>query len=415
MAERAAHLVDEVFPAVPVRQWVLSLPFALRYKMAWDHKLELRLLRIFWRCIETHYQTKAQERGLACARTGAVTVIQRAGGALNLNPHFHSAVIDGVFVEEEDDSLKFCRLRAPTTEEIIVVTKDFRKRAVKLLGRDNFYFGEEEDTWNDSLADESPALATASMASIYQLTAFRPRAGVRLMRLIDPDLEEVRVVSQRKRHARIQGFDLHVGAAVPARDRQRLERMLRYLLRPPIAESRLKELPDGEILLNLKHPWRDGTTGIIFEPVEFLGKVAAIIPRPHINQIIYHGALGARYKNRRKVVGYGRLPEKPDSDAEEIGDPDNPRYIKWAELMSRTFGIDVLACEKCRGRMEVIALIDQRPLIEKILNHLGLPTEVPRAKPCRAPPGKVGLEEADQLTLDLGDLDGIDDPNAYAE
>ena len=271
MAERAAHLIDEVFPFVPVRQWVLSLPFALRYKMAWDHKLELRLLGIFWRCIEKHYQTKAKKQGLDNARTGAVTVIQRAGGALNLNPHFHSAVIDGVFVEEEEESLKFCRLRAPTTEEIIAVTKDFCKRVVKMLGRDNFYFGEEEDAWNDGLADESPALATASMASIYQLTAFRPKAGIRLMRLINPDLEEVRVVSQRKRHARIQGFDLHVGAAVPALDRQRLERMLRYLLRPPIAESRLKELPDGEILLTLKHPWRDGTTGIIFEPVEFLG------------------------------------------------------------------------------------------------------------------------------------------------
>jgi len=72
---------------------------------------------------------------------------------------FTFSVIDGVFVEREENSLKFCRLRASTTEDIISVTKDFRKRAVKILGRDNFYFDEEEDAWSQSLVDESPALA----------------------------------------------------------------------------------------------------------------------------------------------------------------------------------------------------------------------------------------------------------------
>jgi len=79
MAQRAAYLVDRVIPVVPVRQWVLTLPFALRYKMAWDHELALKVLGIFWRCVEKHYRKKAREKGIEGAQTGAVTVIQRAG------------------------------------------------------------------------------------------------------------------------------------------------------------------------------------------------------------------------------------------------------------------------------------------------------------------------------------------------
>ena len=242
-----------------------------------------------------------------------------------------------------------------------------------------------------------------------------------MLRVVDP-LEyhsaSGRVESRRKRHARFQGFDLHAGAAVNGKDRKRLERLLRYLLRPPIAESRLKELRSGKIMLKLKTRWRDGTRSIVFEPIELVEKLAAIIPRPHVNQIIYHGALGARYKSRKKVVGYGRPPEEVNAEGEILGDPDDPRYIDWAELMRRTFGVDVLACEKCAGRMKIVALIDQPPVIEKILKHLGLPTEIPKARPARAPPHEHefdDLDDAVQLDLELDDFDGVDDSGTFAE
>ncbi|MCP4675347.1 MAG: hypothetical protein GY854_07550 [Deltaproteobacteria bacterium] len=197
--------------------------------------------------------------------------------------------------------------------------------------------------------------------------------------------------------------------------RQWVLSLLRYILRPPIADSRLKELPSGQILLKLKNRWRDGTMSIVFEPIEFLEKVAALIPRPHVNQIIYHGALGAKYKQRKKVVGYGRPPEEVNSEGEGLGDPDNLRYIDWAELMRRTFGVDVLACEKCAGRMEIIALIDQPPVIKKILRHLGLPTEIPQARLARPPPVEEEFDDSVQLALYLDEFDGVDDPTVFAE
>jgi len=54
MAESAALLVDEVFPAQPVRQWVLSFPYPLRFLFASRPAIMGRVLGIVYRCIATH-------------------------------------------------------------------------------------------------------------------------------------------------------------------------------------------------------------------------------------------------------------------------------------------------------------------------------------------------------------------------
>jgi hypothetical protein len=220
------------------------------------------------------------------------------------------------------------------------------------------------------------------------------RAGV------DRDPEELEHARKFKstRHARYQGFDLYASPPVAAKDRNRLERMLRYMLRPPVAQGRLVDFTDGRVALELKQPWDDGTSHIVFEPLELLEKLAAIIPRPQSNQIIYHGVLGARAKWRKQVVKYGRpeLPDLPETDDVDDGkstEPeDGPRYYTWAELMRRTFDIDVMMCEQCGGRMQLLALIEDPAVIKKILEHLGLPTEPPRPRPARPPPEQQDLE-----------------------
>jgi hypothetical protein len=89
MADTAAHLVDRVLPEVPTRQWVLTLPYPLRYRCAWDARLTSEVLRAFRRARQHH--------GVRRGHCGAVTFLQRFGSALNLTPHFHSLVLDGVF------------------------------------------------------------------------------------------------------------------------------------------------------------------------------------------------------------------------------------------------------------------------------------------------------------------------------
>lgn len=94
------------------------------------------------------------------------------------------------------------------------------------------------------------------------------------------------------RHAHLDGFDLHAALRVAGHDRRRLEHLCRSLLRPPVAQERLRLLADGRVLVQLKRVWADGTSHLLFEPLEFLEKLAALTPRPRINLILYHGVLG---------------------------------------------------------------------------------------------------------------------------
>ena len=89
MAERAAHLVDHVLPAdVPVRQWVLSVPHRLRYRLAYDHRLCRTVLHVFVRALRSAYRRQTRHQGLAGGETGMVTSGQRFGGAVNVHLHY---------------------------------------------------------------------------------------------------------------------------------------------------------------------------------------------------------------------------------------------------------------------------------------------------------------------------------------
>ena len=106
MAESAALLVDEVLPEQPMRQWVSSFPFQLRYLFASRPEIMGRVLGIVHRVIAAHLVKKAGYTR-ATARTGAVTLIQRFGSALNLNIHFHMLFLDGVYVDSPNGADRF--------------------------------------------------------------------------------------------------------------------------------------------------------------------------------------------------------------------------------------------------------------------------------------------------------------------
>ncbi len=97
MADSAAHLVDEVLPKRPIRQWVLSVPFPLRYLFATNPQVMSHVLTIVHRVIGTFLIKRARMTVRSGAQSGAVTLIQRFGSALNLNPHFHMLYLNGVY------------------------------------------------------------------------------------------------------------------------------------------------------------------------------------------------------------------------------------------------------------------------------------------------------------------------------
>ena len=131
-----------------------------------------------------------------------------------------------------------------------------------------------------------------------------------------------------------------------------------------------------------------------------------LVPRPRINLILYHGVRGPRAAWRSEVVR--REPSEPGRDvglneaasahACEADTPDagrrRARGQSWAALMQCTFGFDVLACPRCGGRLRLIALIEEAAVIDRILRHLGLPTETPAPRPARTPPLLAGVPDA---------------------
>ena len=98
------------------------------------------------------------------------------------------------------------------------------------------------------------------------------------------------------------GFSLHAGSPVSGADRERLERLCRYAARPAVATKRLHELPDGRIAYDLRHNWSDGTTRVVFEPLTFLEKLAALVPPTRAHQVTYHGVLAPAAAWRAAIV-----------------------------------------------------------------------------------------------------------------
>ena len=161
-----------------------------------------------------------------------------------------------------------------------------------------------------------------------------------------------------------------------------------------MSEERLELTGDGHVRLALRRPWADGTTQLLFDPVELLERLAALTPRPRINLTLYHGVLAPRAAWRSLVVQFGAVAS-PGTAAEPGAAADgHPEAVDcchrlntlWAELMRRSLGLDVLACPRCGGRFRLIAFIEDPAVIQRILRHRGLPTEMPEARPARAPP-----------------------------
>jgi len=211
-------------------------------------------------------------------------------------------------------------------------------------------------------------------ASVQGRVALGRHAGTRVERLggEPPERGDRR---HGPRQAHLDGFDLHADIRVPPNDRARLEHLCRYLLRPPLAQDRMHLRTDGRVVVTLKRAWRDGTTRLVFEPLEFLAKLAALTPRPEINLLLYHGVLAPHARWRAQVVSYGRpVPEvaapgpvSSGAGRAEARGPAAPRNSTWAGLMRRTFAIDVLACPRYGGRLRVIATVEDLVAVRRIL------------------------------------------------
>jgi hypothetical protein len=245
MADTAAHLVDRVFPIVPVRQWVLSFPFALRYRMAYDADLTTDILNVFIRALFGDLRRRARQLlGLISSQCGAVTFVQRFGDALNSNVHFHCVSIDGVYAAGDSGRPEFHALPAPENDEVVRLVDCISRRIKALLERRGI--AEQPDREQaDPLSEGDPEMAMLLAHSVRSRIAVGANRGRRIVRIGDQiDGDDIDPM-ESPRCAMVSGFSIHGNTCIDARDRLRLERLLRYCLRPAVCMERFRFAPGG--------------------------------------------------------------------------------------------------------------------------------------------------------------------------
>jgi hypothetical protein len=160
--------------------------------------------------------------------------------------------------------------------------------------------------------------------------------------------------------------------------------LCKYILRPPLANDRLSILDDGDVRLQFKKAWSDGTTSVQLDPLALIARLAALVPPSKRHLTRYFGVLSSHAASRSQVV-----PAPAESTPPTRTAPDEPalksRYIPWAELLRRTFGFELL-CSTCKTPLRLIALIKTHDVANKILAAMHLPTDAPELHPARPPP-----------------------------
>ena len=132
---------------------------------------------------------------------------------------------------------------------------------------------------------------------------------------------------------------------------------------------------------------QDGRRELRFGQVEFLQKLAILIPPPHKNLTRYFGVFAPAHRYRADVVAMGREPAALDQEpASTDASPLRKRALPWAELLRRVFAIDILKCDQCGGDMKIIAIIPASEATEAILDHLGIDTH---HNPATGPPAPL--------------------------
>jgi len=344
MSQLSANLADHVLPTgVPLRQWVLSFPFPVRLWLLWRPSLRKAVLAVVQRLLFGWYARKAADAGAAGGRTGAVVCAQPFGGALNANMHFHIVLLDGAYARDEDTGeLTFHRVRPPSDEDVQALVDEVRRRVERLLRRRGLL--SESEPPDDAPAPRVPMVALGQ----------------------DPvrDAEPRPRRSLPSKCAESGFFNLHAGVRIADRDEEGKERLLRYLLRPPLVLDRLSMREDGNVVLRLKNAWRDGTTALVLTPFAFLSRLAAIVPRPRERWLTTHGVLSPHASWRSEVV-----PDEAEREARRAArqvlqsprtatrqQPRCPYWVPWRELLARVFGVEGLLCS-CGRLMHVHAVV----------------------------------------------------------
>ena len=233
------------------RQVVVSLPFEVRGLLAFRPNL----LNAVFRLVNDAALRWLERRGPPSlgGRAAGVAVLQRAGGALNINPHFHLLLADGLFVEGPDGTVAFHRLPTPTLAEVAQLAATVHRRLVTLLRRRGLLLRQSDES---ASADQKPD----ALAGCIQM-ALLPGTRQHGPGVVDVAADEASppALSTPALCASFEGVNVHAQVTVRAQDTRALAHLVRYLLRPSFSLARLALREDGAVLyLRLSSTYQSG-------------------------------------------------------------------------------------------------------------------------------------------------------------
>ncbi len=344
--EKTDHIVENLFPEARVRQWVLSVPFELRYFMAKNTEALNDIHRIIYKSLQKYYRRQHQKtyRAISQVDFGGISFIQRYSSKLSLNIHFHILVPEIGYDPKSTDGVGEW-VDPVKPEQVLEVLEAIVSSVVDYLRRRNFFSNASEfnqlldESWDRTLED-----------SILN------RLGKKLGRGFGSEGE----LARRRSNLCFEkyGFSLHAGVCVWDQRPKELRKLIGYVTRPVVSESRLKY--DGsKVTLLLKRPYSDGTRSISYTPEQFIKSLASIVPPMWENQVRYWGVFAPNHRLRKFIV-------------EKNAQSPSPCFYRrrWAEVLKATFGVDRTKCEKCEGRVKVISVIRDYEIVRKILKSM---------------------------------------------
>ncbi|MDD5628859.1 MAG: transposase [Elusimicrobia bacterium] len=342
-----ANAVDRLLPEQGYRQWVLVVPKRLRFLMDIHWELAGEVASILAREVELFLARRCGEGAPA-----NISFVQRFGSRLNLHPHIHAVISDGVFFKEPGlfgDVLGFKAAGPPTEAEVTALTETLRRKVLRRLRKLGYLSGED----------------------VENMLAW-PHSG----------------------------FSLHAAAYAPPGDRKGLQQLLYYCGRPAISVRNVSYYAEQNRVIYRTEPRGGESWSVVMEPLEFLRKWALLVPPPRKNLVRYYGALGPNSPLRGSLVeaasdgtARARLREKKAAVCAELR--------SWAACLARVFEVFPLICPKCSMTMVPVAVIMNDRELVRLLTHLGLSTEFPKMLPAWSkrpavydcgPPGDDGCQ-----------------------
>jgi hypothetical protein len=293
----------------------------------------------------------------------------------------HVLALDGVYTFGGARP-RFHRAPPPTALELERLLDTLIRRITRTLVRSGALVAQEyddEQLWLDLDPDGEEALTQLQGAAVRYRIAVGPIEGRKTLRLHTPGvaLDGPGREPPKPFTAARDGFSLNAAVACKAGERRKLERLCRYVARPAIALERVSRDGDGLVVYELKPPFRDGTTHVLFEPLDFIARLAALVPRPRAHLVRFHGLFAPNARHRRLVVP-GPAPA-PVSEGAEPGAMPTRARMTWAQGLRRVFDIDISRCVRCGAPLRVLGAITDPRVITAILTHL-------EARAARAPP-----------------------------